>query len=112
MHNLAIIGFDIRMEFAEAGKVLIVKQGLGSLIHPLKVRRLEQTAAILAVERRLGGSDIILIHTRRSIKASMCIGLHGPQAVYGNIGRKQTIQLIRHKNSVQRRITVKVSYHQ
>jgi hypothetical protein len=38
--------------------------------------------------------------------------LHGPQAVYRNIGRKQTIQLIRHKNSVQRRITVKVSYHQ
>ena len=39
MHNLAIIGFDIRMEFAEAGKVRIVKQGLGSLIHPLQSRR-------------------------------------------------------------------------
>ena len=100
------------MKFAEAGKVRIVKQGLGSLIHPFKVRCLEQTATVLTIERHLGSSDVILIHPRRSIKAGMCIGLHGPQAVYGNIGRKQTIQLIRHKNSVQRRITVKVSYHQ
>ncbi len=81
MHNLAIIGFDIRMKFAEAGKVRIVKQGLGSLIHPFKVRCLEQTATVLTIERHLGSSDVILIHPRRSIKAGMCIGLHGASGI-------------------------------
>ena len=111
MHYLAIIGFDIGMQFAETGEIRILKQGLCGFVHSFKIRSLEQTAAIPAVKRHFGGSDIVLICTRRSIKTRMGIGAHGTQTVDGNIRGEQTVQLVRHKRYIQRNFTVKMRHH-
>lgn len=112
MHYLAIISFDVGMQFTEAGEIGIIEQCLCSFIHPFKVGSLKKTATVLPVERYLCRSDVILIHSCRGIKAGMCIRLYGTQAIDRNIRRKQTIQFICHKSHIERLVAIKMCHHQ
>lgn len=111
MHYLAIIRLHIGMQLAETGEIGIIKQSMGRLIHLPEIRLTEKPPCILTIERFFPSSYIIFISTISSIKASVRIIPHPFYSIHGNIGRKQTVQLIGYLLPIQFFFKVKMRHH-
>jgi membrane protein HdeD len=112
VHNLAVIGFHIRMQFTEARKIRVIEQGLCCLIHLCKIQRLEQTPAICPVKRILLCGNVVFVRTISRIKTGMRILIHSPHTVHRYIRRQQTVQFIRHRIFIQHPFHIKMCHHQ
>ena len=112
VHDAAVVGFHVGMQFAEAGEVGVVEQGLGGLVHPFEVRCLKEAAAVLAVEGHLGGGDVVAVRACRGVEAGMGIRFHGTKAVHGDVGRQQAVQFVGDEGGVKGRVAVEVSHHE
>ena len=88
LHDTAVVGGNIGVELAEAGEVNIVEQSAGSLVHPLKVGRMEETHREMAIEGVLGCRYIVVIGARGGTEAGMGIVRDGLHLLNSNILRQ------------------------
>ena len=112
LHDAAVVRLDVRVQLAEAGEVGVVEQRPGSFVHPVEVGHAEEAASVLTVERHLGRGHVVAVEARRGVKPGMGIGTHRPQAVDGDVGRQQAVQLVGHEGGVQRPRAVEVGHHE
>ena len=111
LHDAAVVGGHIGVELAEAGEVYVLEELLGSLVHALKVGRMEQPHGAMTAERVLGCRHIVVIGARGGTEACMGIGRHGLNALHSDIGREQAVELVGKAGAIDLLLGVEVGYH-
>ena len=82
------------MQFAETGKVDVIKQDGAGLVHLLHIHSSMQLVGKLMRERILTGRDMILIGTRGRIKSGMGIGPHRHDPIDRDVFGQYPIHLL------------------
>ena len=111
LHDTAIVGSHISMEFAETGKVNIIEEPLGRLIHPFKIRRMKKAHGTMPTEGVLSRRHIVVIGARRSTKTSMRISTYRTYVLHRNICREYTIEFINQAWTIYLLLGIKVGNH-
>ena len=112
LHDTAVIGFHVRMELAETCEIGILQQRARSLVHPPEIQPLEYPPHIHPVERIFPCGDIILISAVGGIEAGMRILADTAHLIYGDVGRKDSVQLVSHQIRISHPFQIEMRHHQ
>lgn len=111
MHDAAIVGFHVGVQFAETGEVSVVGKTIGSLVHQVEIEVIAHTPSILTEERILAMSDVVAIGTTDGIESCMGFGDYLTHFIYADVGWQQTVELGCYFLRVELGGEVEMSYH-
>lgn len=84
MHDAAVVGLHVGVQFGEGGEVGVVEKGLCCFVHLVEVEGLGEAVGV-RLEGSLGGDDIIMVRARGGGETGVGIGFHFSDVKDGDV---------------------------
>ena len=94
LHDFAVVGLDLRMDFGKTRKILIVIQEIRCLLHFFKIEVAVKEKGIVGMEGILRACNIIMIGARKGVKTGVSFGSDLPYMINHDVSGKEGIQLM------------------